>query len=280
LPSTRQPQRDTDALVLLTTLLNPSQRDQAHRLLVESDFLAEDIDHIDTVAIRTQLSTPTGKPYCIVSSSGRSGWTWDVLLFLYRGGKWCRVGRIPLPGQKGYEPLIIYVPGENTGVLSIEHIASYGTGVFQKVTTWYRVGADELVPLFSYPVQAYVVGWGLPFQRHITGHAPKILYVIEEGSKPEIILTAEYSAEPTWLDQHQVSGELSLFKYAARLILEWDRDARRFLPANESTATFDQVEGPFNLAIPHSKLWGYRMIHFNRNYKNIKSREINFYISS
>jgi len=37
-----------------------------------------------------------------------------------------------------------------------------------------------------------------------------------------------------------------LFSSTARLLLEWDAEARVFVPSTDSTATFEQVEGLFN----------------------------------
>lgn len=238
--------QDADALTLLRALLDPSQRDQVRRLLIDNGFLSQEIDGIETVAIQSKLNPHVGKPYCVVSIGGHSDWSWDVLFLTQSEGKWLQLGRIPLPGQKSYKPIVTYVPGENAGALAIEHVAGYGTGVFQKAATWYRVEPEGLIPLFTYPVWAYVIGWGLPFQRHITGHTSGIPYVIETGSRLDINLKAEYSADPTWAKRHEVDVDIPLFSYAIRLILDWDAEARVFVPSRESTATFDQVEGLFN----------------------------------
>ena len=251
LPNPPQPtqmlfNQKADALTMLRSLLDPSQRDQTCRSLINGGFLSKEIDKIETIIIHSKLNPEVKKPCCLVSIGGSYNWSWDVLFLTLTGDKWLQLGRISLPRQKGHEPIATYVPGDNFGALSIEHVACYGTGVFLKAVTWYRVGPEGLIPLFMYPVNANVVGWGLPFQRHITGHTSGIPAFLEKGSRIDVSLRADYSADPTWLFRHQIDVEIPLFSYDIRLALDWDSEARVFVPSRESTATFDQVEGLFN----------------------------------
>lgn len=246
LSSSMQLRQDIDALPLLMRLSDPSEAKQVRSILVENDLLSPDLDPVETVILKSELKDSAGRSYCTVLIGSASSWVWDVLLLRNRGGKWRRIGRIPLPGQKGYTPVLKYISGKTTSVLTVEYVAGYGSGVFRKITTWYRIGPEGLVPILSFPIQAYVVGWGMPFQRHIKGDVLEAPHFLEGGSRLEISLSAEYSADPSWLYNHQISEDLPLFSFVAKLILEWDEDARIFLPSKGSTATFEQAEGLFN----------------------------------
>ena len=79
---------------------------------------------------------------------------------------WEVIARTTLVGQKGHIPVAKYVSGR-PGALVLTHVDGYGTGVFRKSTTWYRISKGQAVPMLSYPVDFYVVGADTPFDRKL-----------------------------------------------------------------------------------------------------------------
>jgi hypothetical protein len=246
LPSADSQQQEIGPLHLLQMLLHPKPLNEERLLLHEHNMLSEEIAEVGSIALDARLSVETGDPYCVVSIGDTFRWEWDVVLLSCREGRWHQVGRIPLPGQKGYQPVTEYLPGHRGGALSIQHIAGYGTGVFRKLATWYRVGPEGLVPLFSYPLRAYVAGWGMLFQRHILGRVVEKPFTLKHKSRLVITVQARYSVDPSWLDSHQKNEDTPLFSISLRVFLEWDADAHFFVPIEKSRATFDDAEALFN----------------------------------
>jgi len=147
--------------------------------------------------------------------------------------------------QKMYEPIVKFVPGKHLGVLAVEHLAGYGSGVFRRAMTVYRAGAEGLVPLFSFPVRAYVIGW-VSFQRHISGDVTAIPRTLTPGARFEVRFTVNYSADPSWSSQHDIEQDVPLFSHSANLVLEWHEDARLFVPSRESSTRVSDVESFFD----------------------------------
>jgi len=130
----------------------------------------------------------------------------------------------------------------------VEHVSSYGTGLFRRDVTLYRVGAEGLVPVVTYPTSAYVVGWIPSFRRHIRAETTKRPYSVAHGSKMEVRFVVEYGPDPMWLARQGLGSDnySPLFTHGAILTLEWHERLRTFIPAKSSSARLDEVDGYFD----------------------------------
>lgn len=240
-PSTVDLISGVDLSMLMSIALAPNQTDDAIRVLHEGNLLSPEVTRIGIARFNRSNPRFEGEPYCVVLLADPLGWHWDVSLLLYRGAKWRLVGRIPLKLQRGGEPPIQYVSGNDASALVIQHVEMYGTGVYRKGTTWYRVGPEGLLPLFTYPVQAYVVGWATAFQRHLSSEVITMPYTINDGAKLDIALHVRYEADPSWLCRYTSPYDtLPLFTTTLNLNLRWAGDARLFVPTEESTASLNE----------------------------------------
>jgi len=236
-----------DLSMLMSIALARVQTEDEIRVLREGNLLSPDVTRIGIARFNRSNPQCEGQPYCVVLIADPQGWHWDVSLLLYRGTKWQVVGRVPLKAQRGGEPPVQYVPGEDASALVIQHVEMYGTGVYREGTTWYRVGPEGLLPLFTYPVQAYVVGWGMAFQRHLSSEVTNMPYAINDGAKLDIRLHIRYEADPSWLWRFTSPHDtLPLFTTTLNLKLQWAGDARVFVPMAESTASLNESSEIFN----------------------------------
>lgn len=129
------------------------------------------------------LATGTGlhgQPYVITAVPSNCGWDW-VLTFSVAGEfGWEAISRLALEGQKGCTPEASYVPGV-PGALSVTHLNGYGTGVFRRSTTLFRIKRGELTPMLSYPYSYYVAGWGMPFGRQLESQVLRLPEALSDG---------------------------------------------------------------------------------------------------
>jgi hypothetical protein len=65
-------------------------------------------------------------------------------------------------------------------------------------------------------------------------------------SKLKINFSVEYTIDSIWATENGVPEDYKLFSHRSCLVLEWNEQARIFVPSRESTATSDQVDGFFN----------------------------------
>ena len=179
------------------------------------------------------------RPYAIVGLTSNHGWDWDVILFVAGNAKWNFIARITLPGQKGHIPTVRNILG-NPGALVLKHVAGYGTGVFRESCSWYRLSGADPVPLLTYPIRFYVVGWGMPFDRRLMAREEAVPSRLREGAILKLRFTIEYSIADSCADG---SHDLALFTEDHAIELEWNELAGRFVPhtAADDPAIIDEL---------------------------------------
>jgi hypothetical protein len=136
-------------------------------------------------------------------------------------------------------PEVLYVSGV-PGALALTHVDGYGTGVFRRSTSWYRIAKGEPIPLLSYPQSFYVVGWGMPFDRYLTSRLLSAPTMLESGARLELEFTARYTMTGEYPAE---SAESTLFSAFHRLSMEWNDSAQIFVPhtASDDFSIIDQI---------------------------------------
>ncbi len=126
--------------------------------------------------------------------------------------------------KKGWTPEASYVRGQ-PGALVLTHVHGYGTGVFQRFTTWYRISEDKLNTLFSYPYKFYVVGYLMPLRRDLTSQIIRMPERLARGEKLGLHFRIDYI-----IQSDDGDAEDALISSDATCFLEWNEEFRTFLP--------------------------------------------------
>jgi hypothetical protein len=178
---------------LKTLLMDGATRQKAIDALRKMDALSNQIQDVGDVEI---LQGPNlgGKPFVILLVGNKNGWSYSVLAFAFLSGEWHLQAQIIIESQKGHLPVVSFLGGSTYEAFSVEYIAMYGTGVFLKNSSWYRVSTSSISPLITYPVEGYVAGWGMSFQRHIQSRTVKPS-TLSSGAKLEVVLSVSYQTE-------------------------------------------------------------------------------------
>jgi len=230
-----------DPMSLYSMTLDPTRSEEAIALVCRTMSLSPEISKVATLKGTQGCSPHTNESYLIFVIGDEYGWTFEVLLFTCRETIWQLLANVPLSSQKAHEPIVRYISGHKASALVIEHLAGYGTGVYRKAITWYRVRRNEVVPLLTYPVYAYVIGWGQAFQRQISGSEIACPDFMTEGASLKIGLRVDYKADPSRERYHEVD----LFSVSTNLALSWNEQGGQFVPTGECSLSFDDVEGLF-----------------------------------
>ena len=209
-----------ETLRQLPALLSPEDRDGEIQLLASGRGAME-------------------QQYAILGTGADSGWTWTIALFTGGEFGWEPVANLHLESQKGLVPEAAYVSG-TPGALVITHVSGYGTGVFRRSTSWYRIAKGEPSPLLSYPDDFYVMGWGMPFGRELKSTTLRIPSHLAQGAPLDLRFDVSY----TMLDPEVGEGEQlerELFAISEPLSLEWNDVMGVFVPRTPSD-DFAKVE--------------------------------------
>jgi hypothetical protein len=167
-----------------------------------------------------------GQPCAVVALGDSCGSEWDVIFFCAGELGWEVVARTYLAGQKGYVPVAHYVPGA-PGALVLTHVAGYGTGVFRRSTSWYRIARGEPIPLLTYATDFYVVDWGMPFNRELKTTVQSMPERLQTGAALKLHVRIEYTTSCTF----EICAEsIPLFIRELDLTLIWDEAAGKFIP--------------------------------------------------
>jgi hypothetical protein len=200
--------------------------------------LPADIGIFEEIKLLDRGRGRAGQPYAILAAGKNHGWDWEIVFFTAGEFGWEVIARTSLISQKGYAPLALYVPG-TPGGLAITHVAGYGTGVFRRSTSWYRIAKGEPVPLLSYPLEFYVVGCGMPFDRKLSSKLLTMPASLQTGMALELDFMIEY----TMGRQVETGPENLLFSTEQRLALEWNEEAGTFVPrtSNDDLGKIDEL---------------------------------------
>jgi hypothetical protein len=167
-----------------------------------------------------------GQPYAIVGLASNHDWNWTIILFTAGEFGWDLVARTNLESQKGHVPEVLYIPG-TPGALAVTHVHGWGTGVFRRSTSWYRIARGAPVPLLSYPYSFYVAGWAMPFDRELTSKLLTVPQALTEGATLDLQFDVTYSMGCEVPGNNDSSP---LFSITEKLSLEWSEPANVFVP--------------------------------------------------
>jgi hypothetical protein len=199
-----------------------------------------------TVELLAAGTTTLGTPYTVIGIGTNHQWDWEIFYLVQSEVGWQTMASIAFGGQKGHCPTVQYITGM-PGALLVNHVGATGTGVFQKQSSLYRIGKTTAEPVMTFPTQFYVVDWGMPFDRHLTGKefllpdqlfdgaqfhmTYELAYYIsatENEPDPEPLLHFPYSFDLIWNDEFGLfvprtpNDDLSILDEA------WNEDAEMF----------------------------------------------------
>lgn len=181
----------------------------------------------------------SGNLYAILGIGQNLGCEWEIGIACAGDFGWEVIAQIGLSGQKGFRPNAIYVLGF-PGALVLTHVAGYGTGVFRQSMSWYRISRGRALPLLSYPVRFYVVGWQIPFDRQLTSRVLSMPSSLQSGARLELEFATEYTIGESSGDE---AAGAHLFSTKQRISLEWNDEAGVFVPctANDDLGQIDET---------------------------------------
>jgi hypothetical protein len=171
-----------------------------------------------------------GQQYAVIGAGTNHGWDWTIGLFTAGEFGWEPVASIRLESQKAWTPEAVYVPG-TPGALVVTHVHGWGTGVFRRSTSWYRIAKGDPSPLLSYPHDFYVVGWGMGFDRRLTSAALRMPLHLTQGAPLDLQFDVNYTMEGVGACG---DSDTNLFSLTETLSLEWNDAAGVFGPRTSS----------------------------------------------
>jgi hypothetical protein len=187
-------------------------------------LLPDDLGSSEQVELLAQGVGGFGQPYAVIGAG--DGGDWEILFFNAGELGWELIARTTLVGQRGHVPVARYVSG-TPGALVLTHVDGYGTGIFRRSMTWYRIAKGQAVPLLSYPLDFYISGWGQPFDRRLTTTVRSMPEKLQEGAKLELFFTTEYTISM----QFEVNdNEAHLFSEDHQVCLRWNEVLGKFIP--------------------------------------------------
>jgi len=158
---------------------------------VKSDVFAEDNGpYTATVVENWQL--PSGSQCCVLRINDQLQWNYQYWIFLRDDKVWRLVAVRDSTVQK-YSPPDQHIVrlGKQHTYLAIREMTQTGTGVQTVSESWYDVHADGLREVFSIPVEGYLSGWALPFDRE---YSTRIVGMTEDPTPlVDVVVSAKYS---------------------------------------------------------------------------------------
>jgi hypothetical protein len=180
-----------------------------------------------------------GQPYAILAIGKNFDWDWTIVFLSAGELGWEILAQTSLVGQKGWVPTALHVPG-SPGALVLTHVSGYGSGIFRQSTSWYRIAKGEPLPLLSFPVTFYIVGWRMPFDRKLTSKILSMPLRLQPGAILELEFAIEYTIGEASGDEAAGS---CLFSTRLLISLEWTETGGVFVPRtpNDDLGKVDEL---------------------------------------
>jgi hypothetical protein len=123
-----------------------------------------------------------------------------------------------------------FVPGASAYCFVLRHPTGWGTGTLLYEERWYLLSEEPRLVL-EYPVEGYMAGWGLLFDREIEGECTILPTVLHNGAHMELAIRVKYSPNSEVDKYESVSG----FEVARLISLEWKEPKKGFsvLPGSD-----------------------------------------------
>jgi hypothetical protein len=212
---------------LTAPLTEPLSAESIRRLCALLPREARDVEQVELLGSGRGAMD---QRYAIIGAGINHGWDWTIGLFTAGEFGWELVASIRLDNQKAWVPEAVYVPG-TPGALVVTHVHGWGTGMFRRSTSWYRIVKGEPSPLLSYPHDFYVVGWGMAFGRRLKSAALHMPLHLTNGAPLELRFDVDYTMEDSGACEE---SEKNLFSLTETLSLEWNDTASVFVPRTPS----------------------------------------------
>lgn len=178
-----------------------------------------------TVEMLMNGQTVTGSRCAAIGVGTNHGWDWEVMYLIQSEVGWITLASISFPSQKGHTPEVQYIPGY-PGAILVNYVAGYGSGVMRKQSTLYRIGRDTAQGVLTFPTSFYVVGWGMPFDRHLSLNNSTFPESLADGAALHLAFNLAYDISA--MEAGDAAGPL--LHYAYNFDLVWNDAFDQFVP--------------------------------------------------
>lgn len=170
-------------------------------------------------------NTALGSPFAVVGIGTNHDWHWQVQYLVRSEVGWLTMATIQFDGQKGHPPEVQYVAG-TPGALFINYAGATGSGVFHRQATLYRIARNDAEAIMTFPTQFYVVGWGMPFDRHLSAKDVVLPAALDDGAEFHLSYDLGYE-----ISAMETGGQAEpLIHYAYNFDLIWNDEFGQFTP--------------------------------------------------
>jgi len=164
----------------------------------------------------------------------------DATVFILQriDGRWVVGAQLPVFTRHEESLPAFFVPTTAGDCLVVQHPTAWGTGTLLRQEKWFLLSRQPRL-ILEYPVEAYVVGWALLFDREIQGIRGMVPEILDTGSRMQITMNAKYS--PSSMDSKYAGvAELEVVK---TILLEWDAKTQIFSVLPESDMSPEETLG-------------------------------------
>ncbi len=212
--------------------------------LARQGWLDPRIDAVGEIAVTMVGEAPADRSRRLVVIGNATSTVWQIALFERNTGTWVSTFNI-IEETNGSAPAVRVVPGDLTSAVVIKRVTMRGTGVLCRSSFWYTASSNGAALILEYPTFAYVSGW-CGFQRKIGSEVTDYPARLTQGADLTLRYRVDYEADPL------TDIEAPLFSLERTVVLEWDDEAKLFVPSSSSTASaveaaewFDDDDGRF-----------------------------------
>jgi hypothetical protein len=147
---------------------------------------------------------------------------------------WSIVGHVPVRTRGADTLPARFIPGPGGVAFVVRAPEGWGTGTVLETTRWYWIG-DEVLEVLRYPSNAYVVGWGLAFDRFISSDEVEVPHQLTDGCNVRVAFRIRYSppdADPDGPEAIELRRTLSVI---------WVDRLHSFRPGRDSELTVEDA---------------------------------------
>ena len=204
---------------------------------VKSAVFAEDNGpYIATVVETWQL--PTGQQCCVVRINDQLQWDYQYWIFLRDDKAWRLIEARDSIVQK-YSPPDQHIVriGKQHSYWAIREMTQTGTGVQTFEERWYDVRTNGLREVFSLPVEGYLAGWEMPFNRE---YSTRIVGMTDDPHlMVDVVVSAKYAN-----GIESLQGVTDLFAIRRTARYKWSPSSGRFeIDGATSQITEEGIQG-------------------------------------
>lgn len=156
----------------------------------------------------------------------------DGTVFVLRQveGRWGVAAQVPISTKYAESVPAFFVPGSAGYCLVVQHPTGWGTGTLLHEERWFLLSRQPRL-ILEYPIDAYVVGWGLLFDRWIKGERITVPSMLKTGARLDLTMKVKYLPSSDVPEYQGVGG----FDISKTIRLEWHESIAGFasLPGSD-----------------------------------------------